>query len=345
MAGLDESMEVTVSPSERVSMTVPAHVGDARRAAVRMGVTSQLDAGGQGRLGLVVTEAASNVIKHGGGGDVLLRYLDGGRGVEMLALDRGAGMRDPSASLRDGHSTSGTLGTGLGAIGRQADVFDLYSRSGAGTALLAQVWRDGARHPAGAAAGTFIVGGVCLPKVGELSCGDMWRSAGTREGLRVIVCDGLGHGPEAARASAEASRAFDRLNGGSPAEWVAAMHEALRATRGAALAVVAIDPGREQLVYCGIGNIAAQVVNGSEARHLVSANGTVGHEIRRPQEVVVPFPTGALLVIHSDGVSTRWDLGHHPGLAAHHPALLAGVLFRDHGRARDDATVVVVKSA
>jgi hypothetical protein len=50
-----------------------------------------------------------------------------------------------------------------------------------------------------------------------------------------------------------------------------------------------------------------------------------------------------VLVMYSDGLASHWSLDRLPGLAARHPALLAGVLYRDHSRRRDDVTVVAVQ--
>ncbi len=52
-----------------------------------------------------------------------------------------------------------------------------------------------------------------------------------------------------------------------------------------------------------------------------------------------------MLVLHSDGLHTRWDLAAYPGLAARHPAIIGGALLRDFRRQRDDASVVVIKAA
>ncbi len=66
---------------------------------------------------------------------------------------------------------------------------------------------------------------------------------------------------------------------------------------------------------------------------------------RKFQEFAYPFPKGATLVMHSDGLISRWTLDAYPGLAAHDPALVAGVLYRDFQRGRDDVTVLVARGA
>jgi hypothetical protein len=124
---------------------------------------------------------------------------------------------------------------------------------------------------------------------------------------------------------------------------VDAAHGALRATRGAAMAVAAIQPVRGTVTFAGIGNISAAIHADGTARSLASHNGTVGHIMRKVQEFAYDWSAGAALVLHSDGINTRWRADAYPGLLQQHPALLAGVLFRDAARERDDATALVVR--
>jgi hypothetical protein len=96
--------------------------------------------------------------------------------------------------------------------------------------------------------------------------------------------------------------------------------------------------------FAGVGNVAAVVVDGATQRGMASYGGIIGHEVRKFQEFAYPFPRGALLVMHSDGLATRWGLDAYPGLASRDPALMAGVLYRDFQRGRDDVTVLVARA-
>jgi anti-sigma regulatory factor (Ser/Thr protein kinase) len=151
------------------------------------------------QLTLAVTEAASNLDKHASQGSMLLRIArhDGSPGIEMVTIDAGPGFRDANAALRDGHSTSGTLGIGLGAIGRLADFCDLYSVPGHGTALVARFWAT--PHP-----GATPYAGLVRPITGETECGDVFGAVQTESQLTGVLCDGLGHGPLAASAALQA---------------------------------------------------------------------------------------------------------------------------------------------
>jgi anti-sigma regulatory factor (Ser/Thr protein kinase) len=324
-----------------------SRVGEARRTAESLGAEAGLGDAALGTLAVVATEAATNLARHGRNGRMALTPVGqpGARGIELLALDDGPGIANVGQAMEDGFSTGGTAGEGLGAIRRMAGDFDIYSRAGAGAgvgpALPARVWSAAAaRAPA---ARRPAAGVVCVAHAGERACGDAWVVLRQRARTLVVVVDGLGHGPEAALASSEAIRIVHARYDASPGELIEAAHGALRATRGAAMAVAAIEPSLGTVAFAGVGNISASIHTAEGARSLASHNGTVGHAMRRVQEFSYPWEPEAALVAHSDGINTRWRLDGYPGLLHRDPSLLAGVLFRDFARGRDDATVVVVR--
>lgn len=336
-------MEVT--EHTRLDVHDQSQVGATRRHVAERARAAGMSETDVGRATLVATELTSNVVKHGGGGCVLVRLLReaGVAGVELITIDRGSGMPSVAASLRDGHSTAGTSGTGLGAISRTADTFDAYSAPGSGSAILARIW-------AGAAGGASPppapeVGGICVAKPGQSVSGDGWAVAHRNGRSTMLVVDGLGHGPAAAEATATGLRIFAHAAGAPTTEIVERLHAGLRATRGAALAVAELDRGRAVVRYCGIGNIAATILSDGTSRSLVSHHGTAGHDARRIQEFVYPCPPGALLVINSDGLQSSWTIDRYPGLLQRHPAVVAAVLYRDFSRGRDDTTVAAVRGA
>jgi anti-sigma regulatory factor (Ser/Thr protein kinase) len=321
-----------------VAVVDESQVGEARRAAASSCQRRGLDETVCATVALVTTEAATNLVHHAGGGEILLRAID--EGVEVLALDRGPGMADVSASLRDGHSTRGTQGNGLGAIRRMASSFDIYSTPGQGTAVLARV--QSRETPAGES--RLEIGAVSLPKAGETFNGDGWASQPTARGVRILMVDGLGHGPIAHDAAHAALEAFGAARDETPEQAVETCHLALRSTRGAAIALADVDVETAVVRYVGVGNVAGSIWNGNTSHHTVSLNGTAGHgPTLRTREFSYPWPKGGLLVMASDGLATRWSLESYPGLASRDPSLVAGVLYRDHSRQRDDVTVVVVR--
>ncbi|MFD0820592.1 ATP-binding protein, partial [Micromonospora zhanjiangensis] len=169
----------------------------ARRGAERLAAQLQLGEQRTADLAIVVAELTSNLVKHADEGVLLLRPVraEGQAGVELIAIDAGPGMADLVGSSRDGHSTAGTLGIGLGAIVRQASWFDAHSVPGRGTVLVVQVW------PAGRQPAPGWAGGLVRPLTGETVSGDGF-AVRIRDGRhQLLVCDGLGHGPLAAAAT------------------------------------------------------------------------------------------------------------------------------------------------
>jgi anti-sigma regulatory factor (Ser/Thr protein kinase) len=319
-----------------------SQVGDARRQFSRLAHELGFDETDAGRVALVATEMAGNLVKHTAGGGRLLaqpRVQGGVVGMDILALDRGAGIANVGQALRDGFTTAGSPGTGLGAISRLADRFDIHSAPGVGTAILARVWPRGT-EPAPV---LLEVGAVHLSKPRESVCGDNWSIVARPGGATLLVADGLGHGPGAAEASVEAVRIFRANAEASPVQLVEAIHAGLRSTRGAAIAVAVLDAEAGQIRYSGVGNIAGSVAGGEREHSMVSHNGTAGHHVGRVQEFTYAWPAGTSVVMHSDGLQSRWTMARYPALAGRDPMLIAGVLFRDFCRETDDATVVVVR--
>ena len=317
-------------------------VGSARRAAVAFadanGASEELAA----RVALVATELATNLVRHAGGGTFIVQRGAAESELQLLALDRGPGIASVAEALRDGFSTAGTSGHGLGAVARMADHCDVFSAPGEGTVVLARF--DGVPAP-GTRPASVAVGGVSLPHPGETVCGDAWaaRTAGDR--MVILVVDGLGHGIAAAEAAGEAVRLFgERFH--LPAEQLMAeTHAALRPTRGAAVGIATIQAAGGRVGFVGVGNIAGSVHAAGESRSLVSHAGIVGHQCHKIQEFGCPWAPGSTLVLHSDGLQTRWQLGRYPGLTECHPAIIAATLYRDYVRGRDDVTVVSAREA
>lgn len=330
-----------------IPVTDTTQVATARRGAVAVAQANSFDDADVGRVALVATELATNVVRHGRGGQLLLRMVEHDLDVptlELLALDRGPGMHDVQMCLRDGYSSAGTAGTGFGAVQRQSDTFDVYSRPGKGTGVLAGL---NPRRRAPASSGNPLRhGGISIPKTGEEVCGDGWAVSVQGPVVTAMVVDGLGHGPFAADAAGQAVRVFYQRRFASPAAALLAIHTGLRATRGAALGIACIDTERSRVVFAGIGNIAGTLISGGQSRRLVSLNGIVGHATQRIQEFVYPYSgADALLILHSDGLETNWSLDPYPGLTARHPSLIAGILYRDFNRGgRDDVTVLAARS-
>jgi len=336
-------------------------VGEARRFAIRLAESLQFSETDVGRVALVVTEAATNIVQYAKRGELLLRAmaLEAPLGLEVLALDQGPGIANVAQALRDGFSSGGSAGLGLGAIARLSTHFEISSTCGKGTALLARIGRSvpGRHHavpgppvdPGSKQDSSGLEWGVvCVPQRGEEVCGDAWTLVASEDKSTLLIVDGLGHGLLAFEAAQQALRAFWGQASTGPEAGLRAMHEAMRSsratreTRGAVAAIAEISWQARELRYSGAGNIAAALVPlAGPARSLLSHSGTLGESVTRFEELVYPWPEGGLLVLQSDGLSNHWELEHYPGLTRKHPSLIAGVLYRDFANRRDDVVVVV----
>jgi serine phosphatase RsbU (regulator of sigma subunit) len=189
-------------------------------------------------------------------------------------------------------------------------------------------------------------GAINIPYPGEEVCGDAWHCDVTASRTRFIVADGLGHGVFAAEASRSTIRCIGESTRAQPAEAIEDAHLRLRATRGAAVAVADVDLASRRVTFAGVGNVAGAIVSSAGTkRQMVSINGTLGHQMTRARQYEYPFEADSLLILHSDGLSANWSWDKYPGLFQRHPSVIAGVLFRDFRRIRDDATVVVARWA
>lgn len=320
-------------------MEDPSRVGEARRHAAQLAEDCDFDDVDAGRLALVVTELATNLVRHARAGRLWLSRRPARREVEVIAVDEGPGIPDIERSLGDGFSTGGTPGTGLGAVRRLAQHFDLHSSTPGGTVIVARVRPEGVAASEGAA----CAGAVALAAPGEQVCGDGWAFAVEGDRTALIVADGLGHGPSAAEAAEVALEAFGERPMASPRDLLQHVHQALRRTRGAAVMVLQADADADLIRSAGAGNVVGRLVSGATDRTILTQHGTAGVTIRTPEETATPWPEHAMLVACSDGIETRWKAETLVPLLGRDPTLAAAVLVRDHCRGRDDATVAVLR--
>jgi anti-sigma regulatory factor (Ser/Thr protein kinase) len=342
-----------------------AQAAQVSRLAERLAAQLGFGASRAGEVAVVCSEAAHNVVAHGRGGRVTLRHalLDGQSAVEILAVDAGPGLASVAASVRDGHSTGGTMGTGLGAVRRLADWSDVWSLPDEGTVLVARLVADRRTGAGASRAGASSAGvgdgaagslggslaeraaGVTWPHPQETECGDAWGVFTDGAVTGAVLVDGLGHGPAAAEPAVRAVVEVLERRDPEPAAALERVHQCLRGTRGAAVAIAVVDAGRAELRFAGGGNVSAWLVADGRRRGLVSQPGIVGGELRRVLALREPWPPGARLVLHTDGVkATGWPERAEGSLTTIPPLAWASRLVLAAGRASDDAGVVVVGS-
>ncbi|MGY2258947.1 ATP-binding protein [Pseudomonas sp. SDO55104_S430] len=329
-------MNISGSMTQVLTIEDNSQIGYARRTAQQLAEKHGFDATDAGRVALVATELASNILKHANSGELHLRVLprSSGTGIEMVAVDRANGF-DLQACLTDGYSTGGTQGIGLGAVSRQTEVFDVYADS-RGAVLLTRLYPRSDRAPDR----RFGISQHSMHN--DPACGDVWHLAYDGPRISALVIDGLGHGEDAELAARAGERAFALAPFAAPVLALEGMHEAMIGTRGGAVAITQIDCAGDHLKFVGIGNIGACLIAPDKIRGLASHPGIVGGHYRKAQPFDYAQINGQLLIMYSDGLQSRWNLQDYPGLVHRHPAVIAAILHRDFCRGRDDVTVLVI---
>jgi anti-sigma regulatory factor (Ser/Thr protein kinase) len=317
-----------------------SRIGEARRHASQLARQMAWDEVDIGRLALVVTELASNLLRHAYKSRLLVGSRRETSEIEVLAIDKGPGIPDIARCMGDGFSTGNSPGTGLGAVKRLAEVFDIHSSVPEGTVAVARL-RSQRAPPARMRA--IELGAVALAAPGETACGDGWAACLEGSRAAAVVADGLGHGPDAAVAAQAAIAVFRREPFGDLRAGLEQAHQELRTTRGAAVTVLHLETDEQRIRCAGAGNVTARVVAGDYDRSLLAQHGTIGLQIRRLEETQNDWPAHAVVVLHTDGIEARWTPQLIHPLLGHDPSLIAAILVRDHCRGRDDATVVVFR--
>jgi anti-sigma regulatory factor (Ser/Thr protein kinase) len=300
-------------------------------------------------IDIIVSELCSNLIKHAGSGELLYRQVEEQRvsSVEILALDKGYGMADAAKMVRDGMSTSNTLGHGLGSIQRLSDQFQIYSMVGFGTVVFAGIGKPNRKQEEGIPAPERLqVRGICVPKPRETHCGDGFIVKRNDSTTQIFLGDGLGHGEFAQEAVEAAAAYFLKCDDNDPVDILRGMHECVRRTRGLVATIAVADMRQNEWKVCGVGNISTRVFNGIESRNHMSYNGTIGLNIPRTMtNSVYVLEKNQRLVMVSDGLRARWEIMRYPGILRFDNILLACMLYRDFTRGIDDASVLVASVA
>lgn len=336
-----------------------AHVGTARRVVHRFASGLGFDEKALAEIDIVVQEIGMNAARYATNGG-WLHYttpLGSTHGLELFYWDTGPGIYDLDRAIRDGVSTSGSLGAGLGAIRRLTDEFDVYStvrvtsrlsfserRTSHGTAILVRKWVAGALDDEMKGSMEARRFGVWTRRhPGEEVSGDAYFIRTRNRATLLAVIDGLGHGEGAKEAADVAQDALDEWQGEPLDELLHAAHDALRSTRGAVIGAALIDEAKSRFHFAGVGNIMVRVFNGPEHISPLSTNGTLGARLGRLRVWSYSWSPGTTVIMASDGLSAAWDIESYPGLLGRCPQLMAGVLMRDYGRDADDATVLVAR--
>lgn len=297
-----------------------------------------------GEVDIVVSELTSNLIKYAQSGELLYRIDSDESNLffEIFCIDNGVGIANVAKMMKDGNTSSSSLGQGLGAIDRLSDFFQIYTLRDWGTVQHSKIYREPFTHVPGRKAIDFGVTQVCAP--GELICGDGYFVKMTGKGMQILVGDGLGHGMKAHEAVKEAIASFIASKQSSPAEILKEINNDVKKTRGLVGMVASLDFSNKEWRLCGVGNISTRIYEGMLCKNYNSYNGIIGHNFPRTlNESVVPMVRHQTLIMHSDGLNTRWNMANLPSILKFDPRIIATTLYKDNARRNDDMTVLVAK--
>lgn len=313
---------------------------DIRRAATEIGMIAMRI----NELDLVVAEIISNLYKYGDGGEILMgAFANGGSPyMEIISIDSGPGIANPIKMMQDGMSSTNTLGLGLGTIKRLSDVFELYSLVGWGTVLLSRIYSDPDRIKVKE---KLIIRPIVVSKPGEKTSGDGYVVKGTDSYIKIMLADGLGHGPEANKAINEAAIAFKAFPDYSPAETLRFIHGSIKKTRGAVINIIGYDFGSKIWSSSGIGNIAVRIFGPITFSNPMPYNGIVGHNIPGAMnDLIYPADHYNKVMLCSDGIKTRIDMTKYPSIHKNDLTVLAAAIYKDHARKNDDMSIIIAKA-
>jgi anti-sigma regulatory factor (Ser/Thr protein kinase) len=295
-----------------------------------------------GEVDIIVAEMVSNLVKHAGGGRLLVKLIEEQHidGIEFITIDDGDGIADVNKMMTDGASTTNTLGHGLGAIKRLSDLFQVYSLKGWGTVMLSRLFKEELPYQKK----TNEIRSVVVPKPGEEKCGDAFHCRIGSHAVRLFLGDGLGHGAEAAVAVNTAIQVFKTCRDESAADIIKELHRGVRKTRGLVGTAALYLKGEKRWRICGVGNICTRLINGIEMKNSMAYNGIIGHNIPNSmKDQEIDAENAQVILLCSDGIKTKWDLAKYPGILKHDLSILAAVIFKDHARHTDDMSVVAVR--
>ena len=339
--------ESAAKPSPAVAMRIvaPVDVTIAENAARHLSAAVGFSAVECEEVVLAVTELASNLIRHAGGGTLSLAPAsrEARQGIEIESADAGPGFEDFERALTDGFTTSRGLGTGLGTVNRLMDELECGPAGAVGARIVCRRWLR-PRTPASATP-SLDFGVASRPYRNLRENGDAFVICKWGDKALAGVIDGLGHGQFAQHASRAARQYVEQHHDQPLAALFRGAGRACQATRGVVMMLTLIDTTRRTFTVASVGDIELRVWGAVERLGLIPRRGVVGLNAPQPTPVEHPFPPGTALVMHSDGVRSQWDFKDFPWIGRESASITAQRLLTTLAREDDDATVLVIRNA
>lgn len=296
---------------------------------------------------IVSKELASNIVNHADEGRLTINPIYDGDavGVEITAEDRGPGISSIDQAVVDGASSTGSIGGGLGTVRRLMDEADIDSsgQGECGVRVTARRWRGSS--PATSSETGLDLGGATRPIPGYDRNGDAYLIEHGKDQILAGVIDGLGHGDEAHRASSAAERYVQTHASDSIDDLFAGVERACQSTRGVVMALTRFDSTSRTVEVGAVGNITIRFCQAETSERPISRRGVLGQGARSPRVETVDWQSQSVMVLHSDGVRSRWDCGELDFESGETASDVASDLLRELAKPDDDATVLVAREA
>ena len=320
----------------------------ARRTAKELAQQIGFETACQEQIVLVVSELSSNLIKYACRGLINLKAISesGRTGILISSHDRGPGF-DSGKALTDGYSSSGTLGIGLGAIQRMVDIMEIESRQSqpAGTVIVCKKWLPAPQTVNKQQACPLDIGVISQPKRDFEVNGDVYLIKPDRQGNCLIaVIDGVGHGSPAHKAAQAACDYIDNHALLPMPEIFRGVELTCQSTSGVVMALIHFDIAHSALTFASIGNIETKLVGSDEKNSLLIKRGILGRQSSAPIICRHHWTSELGLVMHSDGVSSRWNWREFAHLSEKPAQFIAEQMHRKLHKDSDDATLIFVKN-
>lgn len=315
-----------------------------RRIAKEMAQNMGFDERTREEISLVVSELASNIIKYTQRGIITLSPVCNTKceGIMIEAEDDGEGFNEHTA-LKDGVSTSGTLGVGLGAVNRLMDEFEILQRENhSGTRIICKRWlHDNSNHGQHC---PFEFGVFSRPKLNELANGDTFVIKNIHEATLIGVIDGVGHGVLANQAANVARQYVERHAESPLLDIFRGVERACSSTRGVVMALVVLNWKKSTFQYASVGNIEIKIFSQAHDKsRFIVRRGIVGKHAPPPVVTENEWHSGDMLALHSDGISTHWHWDDFMSYLNHPVQMITEEIFNAMQKNYDDATIVIVK--
>lgn len=306
-----------------------------------------------GEISIVINELCTNFIKHKAvDGTLIFNILNESDrvGIEITARDKGPGIEDIDNSIKDGISSKGTMGGGIGALKRLMDSFEIYSNcvsgksihsqlESIGTLIILKKWASNKfKHDTD----DVKVSLLSTPCAGAEANGDYYYIKKFKDRCIFAVIDGIGHGEEASSASKLASKIIADNTHKSIEHILMAVNKGLINTRGVVAGIVVIDTLKKEFEYAAVGNIDFRYILNGTTERFVYSNGFLGRyshcKIKVHRKI---YEKNSVITMCTDGISNKWDYSSYLNIDLNNPALLCNLILKDFGKSIDDATILV----